>query len=189
MTRGLVMKKWIAIGLPLALIIAGIYVGSPYYAAYSLKNAALEADTDKLDASVDFPAVRESLKSQLSAKMMTQMQNDPTMKANPFAGLGALMLPALVDRMVDAFITPDGIAALVRGQKPADAKDKITPAPQPNPDIESHTDYVSLDRFRVRLHNKKLNEDGPSFLFERRGFASWKMIKLEIPSDLLSKKE
>jgi hypothetical protein len=110
------MKKWIAVGAPLALVTGGIYVGSPYYAAYSLRNAALEADTDKLDASVDFPAVRESLKSQFSAAMITEMQNDPRMRDNPFAGLGAMMLPALIDRMVDAFITPDGIAALIRGQ-------------------------------------------------------------------------
>jgi hypothetical protein len=183
------MKKWIAVGAPLALVTGGIYVGSPYYAAYSLRNAALEADTDKLDASVDFPAVRESLKSQFSAAMITEMQNDPRMRDNPFAGLGAMMLPALIDRMVDAFITPDGIAALIRGQKPADVKGKIAPEPKPNPDIESRTDYVSLDRFRVRLHNNKLDEDGPSFLFERRGFASWKMIKVEMPANLLSKNE
>jgi hypothetical protein len=68
-------------------------------------------------------------------------------------------------------------------------KGKIAPEPKPNPDIESRTDYVSLDRFRVRLHNNKLDEDGPSFLFERRGFASWKMIKVEMPANLLSKNE
>lgn len=174
------MRKWIAVAVALLVIAGGIYLGSPYYAVYSLRNAALEADTDKLEASVDFPAVRESLKSQMSAAMMTKMQNDPEMRDNPFAGLGAMMMPAIIDRMVDSFVTPDGIAAMMRGQKPADRS-----AAQANPDIESRTEYVSLDRFRVRLHNKKLNEDGPSFLLERRGFATWKLIKLELPADLL----
>lgn len=49
------------------------------------------------------------------------------MKDNPCAGFGTLMLPALVNRMIDAFITTDGIAALVRGQKPADVKGRIAP--------------------------------------------------------------
>ncbi|MGS1018107.1 DUF2939 domain-containing protein [Allosphingosinicella humi] len=177
------MRKWIAIALALLLIVGGIYFGSPYYAIHSLRNAALEADTDKLEASVDFPAVRESLKSQLSAAIMTKMQNDPEMGSNPFAGLGAMMMPAIVDRMVDSFVTPDGIAAMMRGQKPIDRAKA-----QANPDIESHTEYVNLDRFRVRLHNKKLNEDGPSFLLERRGFATWKLIKLEMSGNLLEDK-
>jgi hypothetical protein len=177
------MRKWIAIAAAVLLIAGGIYIGSPYYAVRSLRSAALEADTDKLEAGVDFPAVRESLKSQMSAAMMTKMQNDPEMRDNPFAGLGAMMMPAIIDRMVDSFVTPDGIAAMMRGQKPTDRA-----TGQANPDIENHTQYVNLDRFRVRLRNKKTNEDGPSLLFERRGFATWKLIKLELPADLLDDK-
>lgn len=143
----------------------------------------MAADTDKLDASVDFPAVRESLKSQMSVALTTKMQNDPQMKDNPFAGLGALLMPAIVDRMVDTYVTPDGIAAMMRGQKPNE-KAKVAE----NPDIDATTEYVGLDRFRVRLHNTKKNEDGPSFLLERRGFASWKLIKLELAADLLDAK-
>jgi hypothetical protein len=175
------MKKWIAVAVALLVIAGGIYAGSPYYAAHSLRNAALEADIDKLDAHVDFPAVRESLKSQLTAAMMAKFQKDSEMRDNPFAGLGMMMLPAIVDRTVDAFVTPDGIAALLRGQRPTD---KV----EANPDIESRTEYVGLDRFRVKLRNTRQNEDGPSFLFERRGFASWKVIRMELPASLLEDK-
>ncbi len=178
------MKKWIAAATALIVVVGGIYLGSPYYAMHSLRTAALEADTDKLEASVDFPAVRESLKSQMSAAMMAKMQNDPEMRDNPFAALGALMIPAMIDRMIDSFVTPDGIAALVRGQKPTE-KEKV----EQNPDIESTSAYVNLDRFRVRLHNKKLDEEGPSFLLERRGFASWKLIRVKMPADLIEKKK
>lgn len=174
------MKKWMVIGVAVLLAVAGIYVGSPYYAVHSLRNAALKADTDKLETSVDFPAVRESLKSQLSAAMIAKFQNDPEMKSNPFAGLGMMMLPTIVDRMVEAYVTADGIAAMMRGRSPTDKSEL-----QQNPDIESQTEYVGMDRFRVRTRNTKLNEDGPSFVFERRGFASWKMIKLEIPANLI----
>jgi len=174
------MKKWIAIAVGIFLLCGAIYFGSPYYAARQLRDAALAGDKDALEAGVDFPAVRESLKSQLSAVFMHKLQNDPEMQNNPFAGLGAIMAPALVDRAVDAYITPDGIAAAIRGQKPAES-DKT----EMNPEIESQSDYVSLERFRVKLHNTKLKQDGPSLLFERRGFASWKLIRLELPDSML----
>ena len=68
------------------------------------------------------------------------------------------------------------VSSMMRGQKPND-KTKL----ERNPDIEATSHYVGLDRFRVTLRNTKLNSKGPSFLFKRRGFASWKLIKLEIP--------
>lgn len=174
------MKKWMITAAAISLILGGVYFGSPYYAVHSLRNAALEADTDKLETSVDFPSVRESLKSQLSASLMSHMQSDPKMKDNPFAGLGTLMVPAIVDRAIETFVTPDGIAALIRGQKPNETA-KI----KENPDIEARSGYISADRFRVRLRNKARNEDGPSLIFERRGFASWKLIKVQLPPNLL----
>ncbi|MDR6710179.1 hypothetical protein J2X73_004584 [Novosphingobium sp. 1748] len=47
--QGRTVKNWIAMGVPLALVIGGICGGSPYYAACPVRNAAIEADTDKLD--------------------------------------------------------------------------------------------------------------------------------------------
>ncbi|MCH2237453.1 MAG: hypothetical protein A2792_13880 [Sphingomonadales bacterium RIFCSPHIGHO2_01_FULL_65_20] len=174
------MKRWATIGLVLFLALIGIYVGSPYYAVYSLRNAALDGDVDALEAKVDFPAVRESLKSQLSAAMMAKMQNDPEMQNNPFAGLGMMMMPAIVDRMVEAYVTADGIGAMVRGRKPKD-----TDKSGVNPDIATESEYLGLDRFRLRTRNTKSGEVGPSFVLERTGFLSWKMTRLEIPTEIL----
>ena len=174
------MKKSVLLVSAISLLAGAIYVGSPYYAAHALKDAALDGDTDKLESSVDFPAVRESLKSQLAAAMMTKMQNDPEMQNNPFAGLGAVMMPAIVDRMIESYVTPEGVAAMIKGHKPTE-KNNL----ELNPDLETTTEYVDLNRFRVRLHDKRLHQDGPSFLLERRGFATWKLIKLEIPTHAL----
>ncbi|QCI93395.1 DUF2939 domain-containing protein [Novosphingobium sp. EMRT-2] len=177
------MKKSILIAMAIGLVAIGIYGGSPYYALHSLRAAAIDADSDKLEANVDFPAVRDNLKSQMTAALVNKMQNDPEMKNNPFSGLGLLVLPGIVDRMIDAYVTPDGIAAILRGQNPTE-KTKI----EDNPDIQSQARYVSLDRFRVRLRNVKLNQEGPSFLLERRGFATWKVIRLELPPGLMNEK-
>lgn len=175
------MKKYIAAAVALLLVLAGIYFASPFLAVRSLKQAALAADRDAIEAKVDFPAVRDGLKAQMSAAMTARMQSDPEMRGNPFASLGALMMPAIVDRMVEAFVTPDGIAALMRGRKPGEKGGA-------NPDIDRNMEYVGLDRFRVRLHDNRKKEDGPAFLFERRGFASWKLVRVELPPQIVDEK-
>ena len=177
------MRKWgLTIAILLAIFFAAAYFGSPYLAANTFKKAALGADSDQLDSSVDFPSVRASLKSQLSALMISKMQNDPDMKDNPFAGLGLMIGPVVIDKAVDAYVTPEGISALVRGEKPKDGASRDM-----GPDIKASYDWLSIDRFRVKLRNTKANSEGPSLLFERRGLFSWKLIKVELPTDLLDK--
>jgi hypothetical protein len=173
-------RKLLAALVVAVALFAGAYLGSPYWAAHNFREAARNADADKLDAAVDFPAVRESLKAQLSAAMMKKMGSDPAMKDNPFAGLGALMMPAIIDKMVDSFVTPDGIAAIARGQKPRRSEQ---PKVQ-NPDIEFAGAYVGMDRFRVKTSNRKMREEGPALLFERRGLFGWKLIRLELPDSV-----
>jgi hypothetical protein len=176
------MRKWVALAIAVLLVAGGIYVGSPYYAALNLKSAAVSGDPDRLEAAVDFPAVRESLKAQFSVALTRRMNREPDMRDSPLAGLGRLMMPVLVDRMVDAVVDPDALAALVRGSR--SLRERQPPHTQ-NPDVRYDYQWVSPDRFRVKLSNSRTREEGPSFLFERRGFAGWKLITLELPPDML----
>src|SRR5579862_4994538 len=105
------MKKWPLLIVLLLNLFTTAYFGSAYLAASRFKDAAISADPDRLDAAVDFPAVRESLKSQLSAAMMRKFQTDPHLNGNPLAGLGMMLGPVIVDKAVDAYVTPDGISA------------------------------------------------------------------------------
>lgn len=166
------------------LIAAGVYLGSPYLAARTFKQAALSGDADKLDATVDFPELRESLKSQMSAALMKKMATAPEMKGNPFAGLGMMIMSAIIDRAVDAYITSDGLAALVRGAKPSDGKGEPRTA---NPDVKYDYEWVNLDRFRVKIFNRRTHEQGPSLVFDRTSVAKWKLVKLELPDSLFDK--
>lgn len=169
---------WAAI---VALLLVAAYVGSPYLAVRNFKIAALSADVDKLDATVDFPAVRESLKSQLSAAMMREMTESPEMKDNPFAGLGAMMMPAIIDKAVDAFVTPDGLSALARGSRPQES-------PKPaNIDVDYDYEYINMDRFRVKVSNKDASQGSAGLVFERRGLFTWKLIRIEIPPEIFNK--
>lgn len=177
-------RKWIAAMVAALALLAIAYAGSPYLAARNLREAAIGADVDKLDAAVDFPAVRDGLKSQVSAAMTKRLNDDPAMKDNPFAGLGMVLMPTIVDRMVDALVTPDGIAALIRQGRPgADTAGRRTP----DPDITYRYGYVGMDRFRVRMVNRQRDEPMPSLIFERRGLFSWKLVRLELPDTMLDR--
>lgn len=171
------MKKVAILGAAALMIGGGAYFGSPYIAARDLKTSAISGDTDKLDAAVDFPSVRDSLKSQISSEMTKKMASDPSMKDNPFAGLGMLMVPAIVDKAVDAYVTPDGIAAMVRGEQPGASKSADH---TDNPDIHYAYDWVNMDRFRVKMTNAKTHENGPALVFERRGIVTWKLVKIDL---------
>ena len=175
------VKKSIIVGfMVIVAAVLGFYVGSPYLASNDLKNAAASGDSDQLDTVVDFPAVRESLKSQLNAAVMIKMQNDAEMQDNPFAGLATMMIPVMVEKAVDAFVTPDGIAAMVRGQKP-DAKVSATMKPE----AEYTTSYINLDRFKVTVKNAETSETGPALIFERRGLFAWKLVKIELSPNFM----
>jgi hypothetical protein len=81
-----------------ALLFVAAYFGSPFLALHDLQRAAHDGDRDRLEQLVDFPKVRENLKSKFDAYMLGSLRSDPSMANNPFAGLGALIAPASQER-------------------------------------------------------------------------------------------
>lgn len=171
-------RTWIVVAAILSVMVLA-YVGSPFWAARQFKQAALSGDVDRLDAAVDFPSVRESLKSQLTIAMTEKMQSDPEMRSNPFAGLGMMIMPAMMGKMVDAYVTPDGMSAMMRSGRVRTARS----ADQVKADVDYDYSYRTLDRFAVtaKASDAKLDEV-PSFVFERRGILSWKLVRIEMPA-------
>lgn len=179
-------KKWLIAGGVISALFLALYFGSPYWAVHKFQAAIQSGDADALETRVDFPVVRENLKSQLTAKLVEEYSNDPEMADNPFAGLGMLMAPSVVNSMVDAFVTPDGLARLVKtGNANIKSASNTVVTEQPKPDASY--DYSGLDRFRVTLHAKDQTDAKVGLLLERRGLFSWKMIRVELPDDVLRK--
>lgn len=176
------------VGLALVLALAAAYFASPLGALYALKSAVQSGSKDRLDALVDFPAVRDDLKSQINARI-AQAVNEPDMKDNPFAGLAALVAPAIVGRMVDMAVTPDGISTLIRDGKIEQASDQSRPVSRPtggDPTVR-RIGYLTLDRFKVSLDSAGTPPASMSLVLERRGVITWKLIKIELPADAFPK--
>ncbi len=160
---------------------------SPYLALQQLKTAAQNSDTEELTELVDFPAVRESVKEALKASVMREMKK---MEDNPFAALGMLMADAMIDPMVESFVSPNGIAALSEGQRPAKGNMSATdenfgkvpsqPIQAENSGADVLMGYEGLSKFTVRFREKESGKDEIILVMKRSGL-SWKLTSIRMP--------
>ncbi|WP_322023973.1 DUF2939 domain-containing protein [Burkholderia sp. BCC1977] len=111
------LKPLLIVGLAVAVLVAiGYAYASPYVALGRLKSAIDARDAQSVSEYVDFPSLRISLKQQVTEELMRRI--DAVKKDNPFAVIGALIGSALIGPLVDAYATPEGVAALMSGIPP-----------------------------------------------------------------------
>ncbi|AYQ38378.1 membrane protein [Burkholderia aenigmatica] len=111
------LKPLLIVVLAVAVVAAiGYAYASPYVALGRLKSAIDARDAQVISEYVDFPSLRISLKQQVTEELMRRI--DAVKKNNPFAVIGALIGSALIGPLVDAYATPEGVAALMSGLPP-----------------------------------------------------------------------
>jgi Protein of unknown function (DUF2939) len=93
--------RWIAL---VCVVLLLFYGASPYFSFWRFTAALQSGDSAALSSHMDFPAIRASLKKQLVARFT---QGTATHKR--WSNLG----PTLIDTIIDAYVTPDAIAALI----------------------------------------------------------------------------
>ena len=76
---------------------------------------------------VDFPALRDSLKQQVTGLLTRRI--DMQKSGNPLAAIGAMIGVALIGPLVDSYATPDGVAAILNGMPPRGNPGERPPAP------------------------------------------------------------
>ncbi|CAE6756292.1 hypothetical protein R70006_03283 [Paraburkholderia domus] len=127
-TRRSATRPLIVTLIVIAVIAAlGFGYASPYMALNNLKRAADARDAQTVNEYVDFPALRESLKQQVTGLLTRRI--DAHGNGNPFAAIGAMIGVALIGPLVDAYATPDGVAALLNGMPPRGDPGERPPAP------------------------------------------------------------
>ncbi|PZA07705.1 MULTISPECIES: DUF2939 domain-containing protein [unclassified Meiothermus] len=136
---------------------------SPYLALIGIQRAIQSNNAAALERYIDFPRVRESLKADFNRLLVEQAQQDQT----GFGALGLLFAAPLVDQMVDALITPEGLASIGTDQEPQKG------------DLEAVGDWrLRREGFsRALLHPKDNPDEG--LLMERQGLG-WKVVRLQI---------
>ncbi len=106
---------------------------TPYLVLDRLKQAADARDAETVDRYVDYPALRASLKQQLTELLSRRVESQK--REHPLAAFGALVGMALIGPLVDNYATPDGVAALLNGMPPRGEPSEalLPPAPPPSP--------------------------------------------------------
>ncbi|MEZ5598610.1 MAG: DUF2939 domain-containing protein [Pseudomonadales bacterium] len=173
----------------IAAVLAVIYVIASLLAAWQIGAAARDRDSEALSESVDFPVLRQNLKDQLNAELLGNAVEETD--SSLLGSIGAAIGGVFIDKAVDAWVTPDAIFRLMRGNK---AKERSGDRPQPggeedgsdtgaarkaeNPFRQAAFSYASWDRFNVTIQSR--NDEPVTFVLRRRGLG-WKLTNIILP--------
>ncbi|SAL62476.1 membrane protein [Caballeronia peredens] len=188
----------------------GFIYASPYIVLNRVKRAADARDAQTVNQYVDFPALRESLKEQVTALLTRRV--DIQKSGNPLAIIGAMIGAAVVGPLVDSYATPDGVAAILNGipprgnpgEQPPRADDvpsadpPAAPAPgaataqenAPQTPLEARQEApkqppMTTARYRglntfVVTYQHGAGDAKYSAIFHRDGLVSWKLVAVDL---------
>jgi hypothetical protein len=203
MSRPNRLKPTLIVAIAAAIIAIIVYAyASPYLALRHLKHAIDARDAQAISEYVDYPALRISLKQQITSELMRRI--DARQRDNPLAILGALVGSALIGPLVDAYATPDGVAALMSGVpprgQPGEQPPRLDSAPAPTPtsspastpspaqDSASGADdaspqtsagYRNIDEFVV-TYQRNTGDARYAAIFQRSGLFGWKLSSIDL---------
>ncbi len=197
------------VGRPILIALIAIVVvaalgyayASPYIALDRLKRAADSRDVETVNAYVDYPSLRDSLKLQVTGLLTRRL--DVQHNGNPLAAIGAMIGVALISPLVDAYATPDGVAALLNGMPPrgepgerpppppaaqtdnppqtpppasgqANANSKTPPQPP-----QTTAGYRGLNEFVVSYQHG-VGDTRYAAIFRRQGLFTWKLSAVDL---------
>lgn len=164
------------------LAVAFGFWATPYYAIWCMRSAAQNRDAAKFCSYIDFPLLRENLKGELNAKMLYEMGKNQNLKDNPFSGLAALAGPAMINNMVDGYVTPAAIERAFKEEgKPKD-ENVATQTFNKNflnqRDLSFTSEYNSFNVFHILVTDT--NKKTTTLVFERRALVSWQLVGMKL---------
>ena len=173
-------RPWLIPVLVLAAVV-GLYIASAYFSFWRFTVAVRAGDREGVASHVDFPALRDSMKRELRARFYPANPTNQPKKKGWQAFLQG-MAPTLIDTLVDAYITPDGIAALL-----ADPRISISHPESAGAGTSLATREHSIDWSKVRMafftgprdFVVNANDTKLRFRFSRHG---WLLREIELPA-------
>jgi hypothetical protein len=190
----------------IVLVLVVLAYASPYLVLSRLRDAVQQRNAQMIDRYVDYPALRASLKQQVTQMLRQRVETQKLQ--HPLAALGALVGMALVDPLVDAYATPDGVAALLKGMPPRGEPGETPPSAGDQPAEQSEqgqqqqgapsspvagstqaettrasssAGYRDMNTFAVS-YARSSGSPPYSVIFHRRGWFSWQIDAVELPS-------
>lgn len=166
---------------------ASFWYWSPLLVVHRMQAAAKAGDADAFSLYVDYPLLRESLKGQLSAAMLGQLNKGGTEQegglAKAGAAFGAALGMAMVDRLVDALVRPETVMQAMQQGKMMPKKEGDQHSNAKTERVTWESERVGLDKYILYANQPGAPRDQRAGLaFDRNGFADWKLTEVRLPS-------
>jgi hypothetical protein len=163
----------------LIAVLVGIflfYLGSPYYSVWRFGEAIRAHDMPALSAHVDFESVRASLKNQIRDHFIGALSEKQKNRITEFFRTS---VNDPLDQLLDAYITPEGLSALI--MNPAPVK---TAASLPSiPSLDRPSGEVNWSTFHKAFFTGPadfaVEHEGVKLRFRFNG-AGWKLHELDL---------
>ncbi len=167
-------KALLTAAIVLVALLAAWYFLSPFLLLHTLSDAVKNNDRDAIATDVDFPAVRDGLKQQLESYLQTRAA---PRKHNVFSNLLRQLAPAIGNQAIDAIITPDGVATILRQHTASQ-----TSGTSSRPALwHGSFSWISPDHLRATYANVRHPDQPIALDLERRSLFGWQVTGLILP--------
>ena len=175
------MKKWLALFIVVLLALAAYVAVGPYRTVHAIGDAIERKDAAALSNQVDFPALRSSLKAQLTDRIVREAGDD--VQASALGAIGLSIAGGLVGGVVDTMVTPLGLGAIMEGRKVGKRfTDTFSPVPAGTPTRKPFADavyhYESASRFTATVGTD--DQQPVVFVLTRDGLR-WRLSDIRLP--------
>lgn len=184
--------RW-TVALTVLGALAGAYVASPFYAAWTLREAIKSKDTQTIERKVVWESVRASLKTSLAshAQLLPEATAagetvKPTLWQRVKSTFGANML----DRFIESYVTPEGLPQLFAYRQawkrtvagvPDETKLPMMDRAKAMFSRVKRAEFKSFTRVVIEVQDKNLSDRHYISTFELHGF-EWKLTELAVLS-------
>ncbi len=178
--------------MAMALIAGLLYIGAPFYTAWSLREAIRTADTATLERKIEWDSVRASLKSSLvrHAQLVPEIADENTPNT---PGLWQRVKIAFGQSMIDSFVersvTPTGLPKMFQARKAFNSKVRGEPDPEVTlTRLErfkqfwgrlQRAEFQSFTRLEIEMKDRRSPGRHYVSLLEIKGL-EWKLTELRV---------
>lgn len=169
-------------------LVATVYAGSPYVAVYQIQRAIERRDAARLSHYVDYAAVRAQLKAAVAAQIGARTAG----RGDPIAAAVGALGTQFSNVMIEALVTPTGLAAALYGREAAVGWPAAGASSGPVladsarvSSTQTSLGYKGLDAFEIRRADPRQPAQATVIRLERRGLADWKIVAIDLPAGVL----
>ena len=157
-----------------------LYLASPYYSIWRFGEALRAHDMNALSARVDFDAVRGSLKQQIRDHFLGVLKKK---KKDRLAQFLAANAGDPLDQLIDAYVTPEGLAAIISDPAPIKNASSLSSLPGITGAQPREIDWSKFRHaYFTGPRDFAVDHEGIKLRFRFNGL-SWKLHALDLQLD------